>query len=132
VRAASVWLRSSALAPGCWARFYGADDGIPIYLDPRGARVATADAARAGYDWRGDFGIAALLERLGLSAAPAPPAPLAGDPGACPGTVDALHVGHGARSLMAEAGMQLAVLEPSGLSPCAGTPAELVAVDALR
>jgi hypothetical protein len=132
VRAAAGWLRSSAVAPGCWARFYGLDDGAPIYLDAIGARAATPAAARPGYDWRGDFGVAALLERLGLSQAPAPPAPLAGDPGACPGTIDALHVGHGARSVMAEAGMQLAVLEPSGISPCAGTPAELVAADALR
>ena len=46
--------------------------------------------------------------------------------------VDALHVGHGARGLMAEAGMQLAVLEPPAISPCAGSPMEVVAADRLR
>ena len=38
----------------------------------------------------------------------------------------------GARGLMAEAGMQLAVLEPPAISPCAGTPMEVVAADGLR
>jgi len=131
-RAAAAWLRAAAIAPGCWARFYGVDDGAPIYLDGNGVRVASPEAARPGYDWHGDFGISALLRRLGLSPTPASPAPLAGDPGACPGMVDALHVGHGARGLMAEAGMQLAVLEPPAISPCAGSPMEVVAADRLR
>jgi hypothetical protein len=40
--------------------------------------------------------------------------------------------GKGARSLIAEAGMQLAAIEPAPISPCAGTPRELVAAGALR
>jgi hypothetical protein len=40
--------------------------------------------------------------------------------------------GRGARSLIAEAGMQLAAIEPPPISPCAGVPRELVAAGRLR
>jgi len=40
--------------------------------------------------------------------------------------------GKGARSLIAEAGMQLAAIEPLPISPCTGTPRELVAAGGLR
>jgi hypothetical protein len=108
------------------------DDGTPMYFDSAGARVASDAEARPGYDWQGDFGIPALLRRLALGDLEAPASPLAGDPGACPGKPDPLHVGHGARGLIAEAGTQLAALEPPAISPCAGVPIELVASDRLR
>ena len=132
IRAAASWLRGAAVAPGCWARFYGLDDGQPMYLDADGARVATAAVARPGYDWRGDYGIAALLRRLALDVPNAPPAPLPGDPGACADAPDPMLAGRGARSLIAEAGMQLAAIEPPPISPCAGVPRELVAAGRLR
>jgi len=40
--------------------------------------------------------------------------------------------GHGARSLIAEAGMVLATIEPPPISPRAGAPRELVAAGGLR
>ena len=132
IRAAASWLRIAAVSPGCWARFYGLEDGQPIYLDADGARVGSAADARAGYDWRGDYGIPALLRRLALDASQAPPAPLPGDPGACAGAPDPMLAGHGARSLIAAAGTQLAAIEPPPISPCAGAPRELVAADGLR
>jgi hypothetical protein len=132
IRAAASWLRGAAVSPGCWARFYGLEDGQPMYLDASGARVETPAAARPGYDWRGDYGIPALLRRLALGASEVPPAPLPGDPGACTGSSDPMLAGHGARSLIAEAGMELATIEPLPISPCAGAPRELVAAGGLR
>jgi hypothetical protein len=131
-RAAAAWLHAAAPSPGCWARFYALDDGTPLYLSADGAPVATAAAARPGYDWRGDFGIAALLRRMALSDAPPSAAPLPGDPGACPGAPDPLHEGHGARSLIARAGMQLASLAPPPIATCAAVPLEVVDATGLR
>ncbi len=117
-RAAAGWLARAAITPGCWARFYDLADGRPLYVDAAGARVAAAAAARPGYDWQGDFGIGALLHRLGLAPGAAPPAPLPGDPGACPGMPDPLHAHGSVRSLIARAGMLRARLEPPPVSPC--------------
>ena len=69
---------------------------------------------------------------MALRDAPAPDAPLPGDPGACPGAPDPLHEGHGARSLIAQAGMQLAALAPPPISACAAVPLEVVDADGLR
>src|SRR5262249_46867387 len=80
IRPAASWRR---VAGGCWARFYGPEEGQPMYRAASGARVETPAAARPGYDWRGDYGIPALLRRLALGASESPPAPLPGDPGAC-------------------------------------------------
>jgi hypothetical protein len=109
-------------------------EGVAAPLDrgADGARVATAAAARPGYDWQGDYGIPALLRRLALGGSQAPPAPLPGDPGACAGVPHPMLTGKGAPSLIAEAGMQLAAIEPPPISPCAGTPRELVAAGGLR
>jgi hypothetical protein len=60
------------------------------------------------------------------------PAPLPGDPGACPGASDPLHEGHGARSLIAQAGMQLAGLSPAPIAACAVVPLEVVDSTGLR
>jgi hypothetical protein len=130
-RAAASWLRAAATSPGCWARFVRLDDGAPLYLTADGARVTTIAAARPGYDWQGDFGIPALLSRIALVGA-ATPSPLPGDPGACPGALDPLHAGQGARSLIAQAGMQLAAITPQPTSPCAKTPVEVVDTGGLR
>jgi PelA/Pel-15E family pectate lyase len=131
-RAAARWLRDAAQSPGCWARFLTLEDGEPLYLDAGGARVAGIADARPGYDWQGDFGISEMLLRMGLSDRPVDEAPLAGDPGACPGAPNPLHAHHSARSLIAQAGMQLAVLEPAPRSPCAEAPIAVVAAGALR
>ena len=125
-RAAAAWLRAAAPSPGCWARFYTLDGGTPLYLAADGAPVASAADARPGYDWRGDFGIAALLRRMALGDDRTSPAPLPGDPGACPGASDPLHEGHGARGLIAQAGMQLAGLAPPPIVACAVVPLEVV------
>lgn len=129
--AAARWLRDAA-PRGCWARFLTLDDGAPLYLDAAGVRVPTVAAARAGYDWQGDFGIPALLRRLAIGDPPVSPAPLPGDPGACPGAADPLHAGHGARGLVAQAGMQLAALTPSPGSPCAPALLAVVGASGLR
>lgn len=132
LRAAAAWLRDAAQARGCWARFLGLEDGAPLFLAADGAQVETAGAARPGYDWQGDFGIPALLQRLALGDPETPPAPLPGDPGACPGVPDPMHEGHGARSLIAQAGMQLATLAPPPISPCAGRSLAVVDAGGLR
>jgi len=131
-RAAAAWLRTAAPSPGCWARFYTLDDGTPLYLAADGAPVASAADARPGYDWRGDFGIAALLRRMALGDDRPSQAPLPGDPGACPGASDPLHEGHGARGLIAQAGMQLAGLSPPPIATCAAVPLEVVDATGLR
>jgi hypothetical protein len=130
-RAAASWLRAAITSPGCWARFLRLDDGVPLYLTADGVRVATIAAARPGYDWQGDFGIPALLHRIVLVGG-ATPSPLPGDPGACPGDLDPLHAGEGARSLIAQAGMQLAAIAPQPTSPCAAMPLEVVDAVGLR
>ena len=63
---AVAWLVRSAIAPGCWARFYELETNAPLYFDAAAERVAEPDKARPSYDWTGDFGIPALLARLGL------------------------------------------------------------------
>jgi hypothetical protein len=86
------WLARVPSRAGCWPRYLDLADGSPVYLADDGARVDDPRQARAGYAWTGDFGIPALLARLGLdeagrrAGAPhAAPALLPGDPGACPG-----------------------------------------------
>ena len=78
VLAAAAWLRSAAIRPGCWARFYGLDDGQPLFFDADGTRVVAPAEAQPGYDWQGDFGIAALLRRVGMGEGDVTPAPLPG------------------------------------------------------
>lgn len=60
------WLVRSAVAPGCWARFYELETNAPLYFDAAAKRVTEPDKARPSYDWTGDFGIPALLARLGV------------------------------------------------------------------
>ena len=133
------------LAAGAVARAGAAESGqdLPMFTATLDALVAD-ERAQGGWTFApaADGGrppftlVMQIAERVarpvGLARWDLPPVSLAGDPGACPGMVDALHVGHGARGLMAEAGMQLAVLEPPAISPCAGTPMEVVAADGLR
>ena len=129
VPAAVDWLVHAALRPGCWARFYALGTNLPIYLGPDGAPVADADAGRPSYSWTGDYGIPALLARLGVAAAraPAPPErPLVGDPGLCPGDVPhafARTSTHDPRALMARAAILIDELSPAPPSPCAPLPA---------
>jgi len=136
VRAASAWLRGAAIRPGCWARFYGLDDGQPRFFDAEGRRVTSPADARPGYDWQGDFGIAALLRRVGMWEGGAVPAPLPGDPGACEGVPDPFDQAPGPRGAIARAGRQLAVVAPPPVSPCAAStvhaaaPAPVVAAGA--
>lgn len=118
--AAAAWLRGAAVRPGCWARFYGLDDGQPLFFDAGGRRVTSPAGARPGYDWQGDFGIAALLRRMGMGEGDAPPAPLPGDPGACQGVSNPFDQAPGPRGTIARAGRQLAVVAPPPVSPCAG------------
>jgi hypothetical protein len=104
------WLARVRLREGCWPRYLDLADGSPVYVASDGQRVGDVALARPGYSWTGEFGIPALLDRLGLDddgrrrSAPHPvPAPLPGDPGTCPG--DALHAPdlEGARLLAAMA-----------------------------
>lgn len=60
------WLKSSALAPGCWARLYSVETNSPLYMDQHGNFVETAAQAKRPYRWTGDFGIPALFASLGL------------------------------------------------------------------
>ena len=60
------WLRQSAFAPGCWARFCDFEDGQPIYIGTNGKRVLNVRLARRPYRWTGDYGILALFASLGL------------------------------------------------------------------
>ena len=90
---ALAWLARSAIRPGCWARFYALDTNVPLYVDGEGRVVTSVAGARPGYDWTGDFGIPALLSRLGFpldddTAPTAEAEPLRlvpGDPGTCAG-----------------------------------------------
>lgn len=104
------WLARVTIAPGCWARYRDLADDSPVYVDGDGAQVADATRARPGYAWTGDFGIPQLFARLGLdaraqrmSAPRAGPAPLPGDPGACPGEGPHAADLDGARLLVATA-----------------------------
>ena len=88
----AAWLARSAIAPGCWARLYDPGTNAPVFVARDGTRVATAAEAKRPYKWTGDFGIPALLARLGLDAtgaardpsAPLPPQRIFGDAGSCP------------------------------------------------
>jgi hypothetical protein len=119
------WLARVRLRAGCWARYLDFADGSPVYVAGDGTRVAEPGLARPGYSWTGDFGIPALLERLGLDAsarrigAPrAAPAPLPGDPGACPGEGPHAPDLEGARRLMAAAARARPIVLP-GAEFCA-------------
>jgi hypothetical protein len=125
VAAGVRWLRHAALRPGCWARFYTLGADTPLYVGPDGAPVATPAQGRSSYNWTGDFGIPALLERVGaapVGAGAAPDRPVAGDPGPCAGDPP-----HGfdrnapddPRAMVARAWLALAALEPAGPPPCA-------------
>ncbi len=131
VLAAAAWLRSAAIRPGCWARFYGLDDGQPLFFDADGTRVVAPAEARPGYDWQGDFGIAALLRRVGMGEGDVTPAPLPGDPGACEGVPDPFDQAPGPRGPIARAGRELSMIAPPPVSPCAATTVHATAPDAL-
>lgn len=118
VRAAAEWLATVALGPDCWPRFVAPGQRSPLFLDARG-RSVDPEAARPGYDWRGDFGIPFLLWRLRYRDGAVPPARAPGDPGACPGSVGPLHAGGGLRALAADAAVLLARLTGPRPSVCA-------------
>ena len=117
------WFMNSALGPGCWARFYDFDTHTPIYIGEDGARVSSPVLARRPYRWTGDYGIPALLVRLGAKtgAMQAPPAQrLPGDAGCCP---DSNRKEKGRlekpRPRIAHAAVLLAALQSSEPSVCA-------------
>jgi hypothetical protein len=143
---AVAWLARAAIAPRCWARLYDLETGAPLYVDDDGERVASPAEAHQPYDWRGEFGIPALLARLGVeeseglktsdgrargapaggSYLPAGTRPVAGDPGSCPHperkpvdprAFDPRKI-KDPRILAAYAGRLLAALEPPPPSPC--------------
>jgi hypothetical protein len=122
---AATWLHRSALAPGCWARYYDLETNEPVYVDDAGRRVASPADAHEPYDWRGDFGIGDLLRRLGVAHAKAPPRraghPIAGDAVHCPSPrwreIDPLDTAD-PRMILAYAGRVLAELEPPTPNPC--------------
>ena len=121
---AVAWLRRSALSPGCWARFYDLETNAPLYVADDGERVATPAAAHQPYDWQGDFGIGALLRRLGAGTSAARTGagpPIVGDPVRCRrpdrrprdplATADA-------RLILAHAGRLLAEIAETPADPC--------------
>jgi hypothetical protein len=125
---AAAWLVRAAIAPGCWARFYDLETGVPLYVDDAGRHVAAPAAAHQPYDWQGDFGVGALLRRL--DAAPKAGTgrgdavvvrPIAGDRVRCPeaGAVrpDARASGD-PRLVLAQAARLLAALQPPPAHPC--------------
>jgi hypothetical protein len=119
------WLARARLRDGCWARYLDLADGSPVYVAESGRRVADVALARPGYSWTGEFGIPALLDRLGLDEnarrrhAPHPvPAPLPGDPGTCPGEAPHAPDLEGARLLVAMAARARPV-EAAGAGFCA-------------
>lgn len=124
---AARWLARSAIGPGCWARFYALGTNTPVYVASDGRPVDSPAAAHVGYDWTGDFGIPALLARLGRAARPAAAGvgaarPVAGDPGVCPGQRPQgfyRDAPDDPRALVARASLLLAALEPPAVSPCA-------------
>jgi hypothetical protein len=124
------WLEASALGPGCWARLYSPDDNTPLFVDRHGRRVATAAEARGPYRWTGDFGVPGLFASLGLGpdgrpgGDRAPPRRLAGDAGACPGTLPAESARDVAnpRTRILRAAVLLQRAEPLPPSPCGRPP----------
>lgn len=120
-RSAADWLERVAIAPGCWARFHDLESGEPVYVDAGGARVDDPYTARPGYAWIGEFGIPALLARLGRGTPPPAGAPLPGDPGACPGRRPVTRPLRGARGLAARLARARPVVSPAAAvvsSPC--------------
>ena len=125
------WLVRSALAPGCWARFYSVNSNVPVYVDREGNAVASTEQAKRPYRWKGDFGIPALFASLGLDESgrrfdPGDRLPdviwrVHGDTGECP---EDRRVGsprtHSAspRIRMAEAASRLVALESAGAQAC--------------
>jgi hypothetical protein len=106
-RRAAGWLARVRIAPRCWARFLDPQTGAPIFVDGAGRRVATVAEARPGYDWVGDFGIPAVLARLGM--APGPVAyRLPGDPGRCADDTSPPPSPDDPRAIIAAAGSALA------------------------
>jgi Pectic acid lyase len=126
VARAADWFARAAIAPGCWARFYAPATGAPLYLTRDGAPVDSPARARPGYSWTGDYGIPALLARLGaVPEAGAAPVRLPGDPGSCdrPAAPPGGPPSGDPRVLAAEAATLLAALAPPAPMPCA-VPAE--------
>jgi len=119
IRDAVAWLERVRLAPGCWARFHDLRTGEPVYVDAGGARVTSPYDARPGYSWIGEFGIPALLARLGRADPPATGAPLPGDPGICPDRPPINPGFHGARAVIAAVGRRRPIRRLD-LGPCAG------------
>ncbi len=128
---AADWLVRSAIAPGCWARFYTLGANAPLYVDERGRAVGSPEEAHRPYDWQGEFGIPACLARLAASGVHVPGTlsahalpRVAGDPGHCR-SVDAAATrapaSNDPRLLIAHAARLIAVIEPPPPSPCGGT-----------
>lgn len=120
-QAAVRWLQAAALRTGCWPRFRTLGTEAPVFADGDG-RLVAAGAARSGYDWTGEFGIPALLWRLGHQDGPPPEAPAPGDPGSCDGPPPPFGRPGGARMLAARAARLLSRLQPPARSPCADPP----------
>jgi hypothetical protein len=118
---AARWLDAVRVGPACWARFYDAERGDPVFVDPAGARVRSSAEARGGYGWMGEFGIPSLLARLGL-AEEAGPRRVPGDPGGCAEDPRPPRPLAGARAMAAEAAVRLAADEPGAPAPCRITP----------
>jgi hypothetical protein len=120
VPAAVAWLARSALGPGCWARWYALDSNEPLYLTREGMRVPAAAQADALSSWTGDFGIPALLARLGVP--PDRPGPASAG-GPCAGSAPAAPGPRSTRALIARAETLLAALEPPVGTVCAAAVA---------
>jgi len=127
IEAAAAWLARSAIAPGCWARFYAPQTNAPVYLARDGRPVDSWQRAKRPYRWIGDYGIPGLLAELGLDqdgrprdpATPLPPRRIYGDPGFCPGDIEYDEAyAHLPRLRIARAAFMLAALDPLPPSPC--------------
>jgi hypothetical protein len=125
IPAALQWLASTAIGPGCWARYYDPGSGEPFFVAADGQRVASLERARRGYAWVGDFGIPALLADFQIAGEDGEPKPLpryrlAGDSGVCPGerSSEAKIASRLVRPRIAGAGVRLAGSEPPARHPC--------------
>lgn len=118
-----AWLESTALSPGCWARFISLDTGAPVFLDIDGHPVPSAVQAKRPYRWTGDYGIPSLFTQLGRVPPSEEVTPrIPGDAGDCPGSPRRARRRRAARNPRArigEAGSQMGLARAPLPPPCA-------------